>query len=143
MKIRSHFFALLFLSLMFSACSSAQKKAPEAVQKAFVQKYPGENDPDWHVDANGNFESNFKVNGKSLRADFSPEGKWIETERSIKKEDLPKAIKDKLKEDFKGLEITEIEEVDHHSKGRFYDIEFKQKGKNKDVEMKENGTIIN
>mgnify|MGYP003625769534 CR=1 FL=1 len=130
-------------SLLLIACAAKQDGVPEAVQLAFEQKYPGENDPDWHIDDNGNYESNFKIDGKKLRADFSPEGNWIETESSLDKNELPKAIQEKIKADFSAYEITELEEVDHHSKGKFYDIEFKQKGKNMDVEMRSDGTIIN
>jgi len=125
------------------AFGQGQKDVPKAVQKTFENKYPGENDPDWHKDDNGNYESNFKIDGKSFRADFSPNGEWIETESDIDKKDLPKAVIDVIDNQFPDSEITEIEEVDHYSKGKFYDVEFKQKGKNKDVEIKADGPIIN
>lgn len=116
---------------------------PEAVKTSFQSKYPGENDPDWETDANGNFESHFKIDGVTYRADFSPNGDWIETETSIDKKDLPDIIKEKIKANYSDYEITEIEKVDHHSKGLFYDVEFKQEGKNKDVEFDASGNILN
>lgn len=132
-------FALLFA---FNCNQSVNSQTPEAVKKTFQAKYPGEDDPDWEIDSNGNYESHFKINGIKYRADFRPDGAWIETETNIDKKDLPKAIREKLKKDFDG-EISEIEKVNHHSKGIFFDVEFKQKGKNKDVEFKADGTIIN
>jgi len=129
--------------MLFCGCTNAQEKAPQAVQEAFEKKYPGENDPDWHKDSHGNFESNFKIDGKKYRADFSPNGNWIETELSIKKGDLPNAVRKTIATHYEELEISEIEEVDHHRKGRFYDVEFKQKGKNKDVEINTEGKVIN
>ena len=143
MKFLQHTYSILLALLIFCGCVSSQEIAPKEVQTAFKKKYPGENDPDWHKDSNGNFESHFKIKGKSLRADFSPDGQWIETERSIKKDELPKAVRNTIEKEYKALKIAEIEEVDHHSKGRFYDIEFKRKGENKDVEINENGMIIN
>ncbi|UZO81132.1 PepSY-like domain-containing protein [Aquimarina sp. ERC-38] len=125
------------------SCSLAQEKVPEAVQVAFEGKYPGENDPDWEVDAHGNYESHFKINGIKLRADFKPDGTWIETEQSIKKKELPKVVQKKIEELYSDEEITEIEKVDHYQKGVFYNIEFKQKGKNKDVEMTADGRFLN
>ena len=143
MKISVQSCAIFLLYLVFIGCATAQKDTPQAVQDAFEKKYPGENDPDWHKDSNGNFESSFKQDGKSLRADFSPDGHWIETERSIKKDDLPKAVENTIDKNFEEWEIAEIEEVHHYKKGKFYDIEFKQKGKNKDVEVDEKGKILN
>ncbi|WP_432410926.1 PepSY-like domain-containing protein [Rasiella sp. SM2506] len=119
-----------------------ESKAPEAVQVAFQTKYPGENDPDWHLDAHGNYEANFKKKGEKYRADFNPDGTWVETENSIKKKNLPTSIKDKIEKEYSEYEITEVERVDHATKGVFYDVEFKQKGKNKDVMFTEDGTVI-
>ena len=135
-------FLMLTFLLNVLSCQS-KDDVPDAVKMAFKQKYPKENDPDWHVDQNGNFESNFKKDGEHYRADFSPEGSWIETERSIKKSDLPEAVKDKLKSDYEDFEIVEIEETDHHSKGLFYDVELKKNGEKQDVEFLENGQVIN
>lgn len=115
---------------------------PEAVQKAFEKKYPAEDDPDWEIDSNGNYESHFKIKGIKYRADYRPNGQWIETETSIDEKDLPKAIKKIIKEKYDG-DIAEVEKVDHYSKGLFYDVEFNRKGKNKDVEFKEDGIVIN
>ncbi len=117
-------------------------KTPAIVSETFQKKYPGENDPDWEIDANGNYEAQFKKKGEKYRADFNPEGTWIETENSIKKKNLPEVIKDIIKTDYPDYEITEVERVDHATKGIFYDVEFKQKGKNKDVMFTEEGTII-
>jgi hypothetical protein len=129
--------------LVFGSCSESQGQVPTAVQQNFEQQYPGENDPDWHTDKNGNFEANFKIDGKKYRADYSPKGNWIETERSIDEDDLPKVILDILEEKFDDWDINEIEEVQHHSKGMFYDVELKD-GKDKiDIEFKADGQIIN
>lgn len=131
---------LAFIMLLGLSCYS--QSTPEAVKKAFEKKYPGENDPDWEKDSHGNYESHFKIDGIKYRADFSPSGQWIETETSINKKDLPKVIREIIEKDYEG-EISEVEKVEHHSKGLFYDVEFKRKGKNKDIEFKADGTIIN
>lgn len=132
----------LNMALLLLCChQQVQGQTPEAVKKTFQKMYPGENDPDWHQDDHGNYESHFKIDGVKYRADYNSDGSWIETETSIDKKDLPKAIQKRIEEDFDG-KITEIEKVEHHSKGTFYDVEFKQKGKNKDVMFKADGTII-
>lgn len=97
--------------------------------------YPGENDPDWHLDKNGNYESNFKIDGIKYRADFAPNGKWIETENTLSKKELPHSIKELIEQKYKNHKIVEIERVEHHSKGLFYDVEFKKDGKKFDVEF--------
>jgi uncharacterized protein YxeA len=134
-------YCLIFLLL--SSNNSALGQTPEAVKIAFQKKYPNENDPDWKIDKNKNFESSFKKHGKHYRADFSPQGYWIETERNIKKKDLPEAVRDKIKRDYDDYKIYEIEEVQHYQKGIFYDVEFKIDGKKKDIEFNAVGIILN
>ncbi|QLG45728.1 PepSY-like domain-containing protein [Costertonia aggregata] len=135
-------FALISLNML--SCQRVKKSdVPKAVKATFEAKYPGEDDPDWRLDRNDNFESHFKINGEHYRADFSPNGNWIETERNIKKKELPKIIREKLKSDYDDYKIVEIEVVDHHSKGIFYDVELKKDGKKQDIEFTIKGEIIN
>lgn len=129
--------------LLTSCVIKSQNEAPEAVQANFEKMYPGENDPDWHIDKNGNYESKFKKKGIHYRADYRPDGTWIETEQNIKKKELPKAIKKRLEDDFDYEKIYEIEKVSHYQKGLFYDVELKIDGKKRDIEFLEDGTIIN
>jgi len=134
---------LFFFGSVILSCQNAKSdQTPTAVEKAFQEKYPGENDPDWRIDDHGNYECHFKKDGVKYRADFSPEGSWIETETSIKMKELPKAIRKAINRTYVLYTIAELEKVDHHSKGIFYDVEFKLKGKNKDVEFREDGTVL-
>ncbi len=135
---------ILIFGLTVASCESDKKgNTPDAVKKAFKVKYPDENDPDWRKDKNGNYESHFKKDGDHFRADFSPAGNWIETEQSIKKKKLPDAILKILEADYSDSKIVEIEKVDHHTKGVFYDVELKKDGDKRDIEVRENGTIMN
>lgn len=143
MKLPDILSYLLLLILAFGCQSSTKGQVPEEVKSSFQEKYPGENDPDWHKDQNGNYESQFKKDGDHYRADFSPDGNWIETEQSIDEDDLPKAIKEVLEEEYDKFKIVEVELVNHHSKGMFYDVELKDDGEKIDIEFKENGEIIN
>ena len=141
--VQSHFlFALLILVTMSCNQLVSSQEVPKSVKENFRKMYPGENDPDWHIDSHGYFEAKFKKNGIRYRADYFEDGRWFETETNIAKNELPKAIRKVIKERFGSFKISEIEKVEHHSKGLFYDVEFKRKGKNKDVEFKEDGTII-
>ncbi|UII19517.1 PepSY-like domain-containing protein [Fulvivirga ligni] len=131
---------LLFVSI--SACSQAQGDIPKEVKEAFEKKYPSHKDVEWNVDDHGFYEADFKLDGEKYRADFEKSGVWVETENSIKYDDLPDVVKDVIKEGYDKDEITEIEHVQNAEKGEFFDVEFKRKGKNKDVMITPSGKII-
>lgn len=150
MRLRFLYITLIAFSFLIG-CQSANgqdkkksdKEVPEAVRTTFQAKYPGEDDPDWHTDDHGYWESRFRIDGIRHRADFLPDGTWVETEVSIEKKQLPDAVIKIIDDKFNDEEITEIEKVDSAKKGAFYDVEFKRKGKNKDVEFRASGEIIN
>ncbi|MEX2577789.1 MAG: DUF4956 domain-containing protein [Verrucomicrobiales bacterium] len=123
---------VLALLMAFSAASAFA--VPRAVEEAFESKYPEVEPEEWQVDSNGFWETAFTEDGKEYRADFTEEGFWVETERSIEFEDLPDKIKRAIRMEFGSDEISEIEVVDHSSRGRFYDVEFVRPGENQDVE---------
>jgi len=148
MKKYTYTICFLILTSFLLACTdtNAQKDkrgTPKAVKKAFKAMYPGENDPDWETDKNGNYEAHFKKDGEHYRADYSPDGNWIETENSLKEKELPKAIRELLENKYDDFKIIELEFVKHHQKGEFYDLELKEKDKDKfDLMVRADGTII-
>ncbi len=116
---------------------------PAAVSEAFAAKYPGEPSPEWRRDRNDSYEAHFKQDGERLRADFTPAGVWIETERSIKWDDLPGAVQDAIKAEYKKDDIVELEYTDNAERGEFYDVELDPKGEKKfDVEYREDGSKV-
>ncbi|AHM59681.1 hypothetical protein D770_07090 [Flammeovirgaceae bacterium 311] len=117
--------------------------AMRAARVNFERQYPNATDVEWEEDANGYYEATFKQDGNKLRADYTQQGAWVETETSLKYDDLPKAVQEVIESDYNKDEITEIELVQHSDRGEFYDVEFKQKGKNMDVEIRDNGEVIN
>ncbi|WP_224996029.1 PepSY-like domain-containing protein [Cesiribacter sp. SM1] len=125
-----------------SAAGTAAGINMDAAKASFERQYPSATDVEWNEDANGYYEASFKQEGEKYRADYTKEGNWIETESSLKFDELPKTVQDVIEKDYDKDEITEIEQVDNAEKGKFYDVEFKQKGKNMDVEIRENGQII-
>lgn len=88
------------------SCQYQKEKAPKAVKENFKIKYSNENGLDWEKDKNGNFKASFKKEGKYFRVDFSSNGNWIETERTIDKKDLPELIQNILVKEFDTYKIV-------------------------------------
>ncbi len=116
---------------------------PAAVLAAFAAKYPNETSPEWQRDRNDSYEAHFKQDGEKLRADFTATGTWIETERSVKWDDLPEAVQDAIKAEYKKDDIVELEYTDNAERGKFYDVELDPKGEKKfDIEYRADGSRV-
>ena len=135
-------FVLFLVACEEPAAQSITDDTPEAVKVAFQKQYPGEDDPDWHLDDRGNYEAHFKQDGEKWRADYRPDGTWVETEATIKFKDLPTLVQNAIESEYDEDDITEIELVKHPTKGVFYDVEFKYGGQKWDTEYDAGGQII-
>jgi hypothetical protein len=132
-----HYFTLLFSLLLATSCGAQDPN------KELKKLYPNAKKVEWNSDRNGNQEAHFKMNGSHYRADFTQSGVWIETERSIEWKDLPPAVKHTVKEHADKDDIVELEEVHHHKKGWFYDVEVEKKKKGKrDLVIAPDGQLI-
>jgi hypothetical protein len=132
-----NYFILIFTVLMTSSCSAQDPN------KELKNLYPKAKKVEWESDRNGNREAHYKLNGSHYRSDFTPAGKWIETERSIEWKDLPPAVQYTVKKHADKDEIVELEEVHHHKKGWFYDVEVEKKKKGKrDLVIAPDGQLI-
>lgn len=115
---------------------------PEKVLKAFNEKYPAATEVSWSIDRNGRFEGDFKLDGTKYRADFDGDGQWVETETSVKWKDLPEATQKAFENEDKKKDIVEIELVDSHEKGAFYDIEYKIGVGKQDILITPEGRVL-
>ena len=127
--------------LAVSCQKGPRPKVPEAVKKAFYQKFPNVKVEKWYKEGDNVWEAEFHQNGKEYEASFDSEGNWLETEYEIRFKDLPDAVKQVIKTQFKGYEREEIA-IAETPYGKVYEVEF-EKGKEEfEVEFKEDGTIV-
>lgn len=132
---------LLVLAYFFSSCQLSADP-PEKVLIAFKAKYPNAEKVTWSVDRNTRHEAGFIQDGSHFRADFEADGTWVETETSVKWDEVPEAAKAAFNKEDKKKDIIEIELVDSKKEGRFYDIEYKTDGHKQDIRITPNGEVL-
>ncbi len=105
--------AILFASLMLSVHVYAQKidqsKVPSAVKSTFASNFPLAGNVNWENEK-GNYEANFVVKGNKMSALFDVKGTWLETERNIDMNKLPKDALEYVNKNYKG-KIQEVSEI--------------------------------
>ena len=96
-------------------------KVPAAVKASFTKLHPGTR-ANWEMEKQ-NFEAGFTINGKETSEVYAPAGSLLETEVSIKSNDLPTAVKAKLK----GMKIAEAAKITKADGTINYEAEVKGK----------------
>ena len=112
--------------LLSTACGQNEKTAPQTVQTAFKAKFPTVSNPQWEMEGDGEWEAEFKMNGKEMSANFKTDGTWLETETELNKSNLPAAVKKAIASKFPGMEIEEATLVEMPGKASAYEVEMEK-----------------
>ena len=138
---------IAFLLPSFSAYSddSGESELPQAVFNNFRSIYPEARIKEWEWEKKEMlYEVEFIMNGESYEAFFTSDGKWIRTEREIKKSELPQAVKESFSQsEFSKWKIDDIEEQFLPEQHLIYEIEVEQGEQEYDLYFKPDGTLVN
>lgn len=124
-----------------ASCANAQKvdasKVPAAVKTSVAKKYPSTTVTKWEME-DGNYEANFKQDGKTMSAIFMPDGAFKESEVDIKTSELPPGVLDYVKANYQGKKVADAAKVTKADGTVNYEAEVN----GKDVIFDANGKFI-
>jgi len=133
---------LMFMAIaIFSSCSYAMNP-PKVVKDAFDKKFPTATKISWGKESLKEWEADFSLNGIKISAVFFEDGKWLETEQMIKKEELPTAVALALKAKYADWTITEADKTESAKLGSIYEADLKKGSKKQSVALKADGTFV-
>jgi ribosome-associated toxin RatA of RatAB toxin-antitoxin module len=134
---------VLILCLFFVSINSifAQKGVPANAVATLKQKFPEAQKSKWEKEKNGDFEANFKVNGKSMSATFSPKGEWLETESGIPVSDLPAPVMAAFKKAHGEAKIKAADKIESAT-AVSYEIEYKSGLVTKEIVYDAQGLLV-
>lgn len=128
--------------MLISACSFAGTTPNAAVLKTFNEKFPTATDVKWGMETKTEFEADFKVDGKSISANFAADGSWLETEMQIPVSELPKPVADAIQKQYPGFQILEADKTETAKHGTIYEADIKSGSIKKALAYKEDGTTV-
>jgi hypothetical protein len=107
---------LVILSAAFAVAAAAQQlsadKVPANVKQTFESRFQRIKRVEWKLKTDQNFEAEFKLRGAEVAAKFDSTGKWLETETTIARSDLTRAVRATIVRDFRGYRIIESQKLE-------------------------------
>jgi len=119
-----------------------ESELPEAVKKAFTQKFPDVKEVKWSKEGATEFEAEFEINKRAQSANFDTKGKWLVTETEIRKSDLPPSVQVTIEKEFPGYKIEEAEKAESWDNGSFYEVELKNGKLKYEIQLTADGKVI-
>ncbi len=130
---------ILVLVFLFSSLTLKAIQVPEAVEKAFQQKFPTAKKVKWEKEGSNFYEASFLLNGKELSALYSLEGQLKETETEISISEIPKVVVDALNKKYPNVKIDEAAKIERADNSIVYETEVKINKKKTDLLFDQNG----
>jgi hypothetical protein len=126
--------------------ASAQKikeaEVPKAVVTSFQTHFKGAKAEAWDKEKNGEYEAEFKMNKVEMSANFSAEGKLMETEEEIATTTLPKSATEYITKNYAGIKIEEAAKITDSTGKITYEAEVKKGKEEIELLFDASGTFI-
>ncbi len=131
------------LALFIGFSSNAQKAVPpQAAKNTFMQKFPNAQKVTWDKENATEYEAGFTLNGVKMSSNINTEGKWMETETTIKVSELPENIKSAIVAKYPTAKITGAAKIETLNDGIRYEADLKTGLKKSEVLFSENGKFV-
>jgi hypothetical protein len=99
--------AILVISLV--ACA---QQPPQNVKQNFQSRFKSATRVKWDQEEKNEWEAEFKMNGDAMSASFDNTGKWLETEKELKKNQLPAAVLNAFNTLYTGYKMEEASAIE-------------------------------
>ena len=113
--------AFLLINLMGFTQKIAPDKVPVPVKVSFAKKFPAAIDAIYEM-SNKNYRVICNDKGVGTAVNYSPNGRWLQTETKISEADLPKEVIASFARHFAGFIISEVTKIETSDKSVFYTI---------------------
>lgn len=108
--------AALAISLSAQAQDIPQSQVPSVILNQFNKQFPKTTDVEWEMDGNlynVDFEIGWNIDHEIW---YNAEGKMVKHKEDISKSELPKAVNNRIQEDFSGYSIDDLERITDNGK---------------------------
>lgn len=135
-------YSLLLAGVVLFGLSSFKVAVPKAVSGAFAKKFPTATNIKWGKENAKEYEAEFKLNGKSVSANFLTDGSWVETEMEINLSELPAAILNTVKTKHPGAILLKTYKIETAKGVVTYEAEIKIRSKKRELVINADGTVV-
>ncbi|MGZ4043066.1 MAG: PepSY-like domain-containing protein [Bacteroidia bacterium] len=133
---------LIILVVSMLLCVAAKAiEVPDAIEKAFSQKFPAAKKIKWEKE-NNEYEASFILDKKEVSVTYTADGQLKETETEIAVAELPRAVSDAINKQYPNTRIHEASKITRADNSIVYEAEVKIKNKKTDLLFEENGNAV-
>ena len=107
--MKKSIFMVAVLAISLVACA---QNPPKSVVDNFNMKFQNATKVKWDQEEANEWEAEFKMNGDAMSASFDNAGKWLETEKELKKNQLPAAVQNAFNSQYAGFKMDEASAIE-------------------------------
>jgi hypothetical protein len=133
---------VIMISMLVIALSGFAIPVPKALSDAFAKKFPNATNVKWGKESAKEYEAEFKINGKSISANFLTDGTWVETEAEITGAEIPDMVANAVNTKHPGATLLKVYKIETAKGKTTYEAEIKSGNKKLELIINEDGKVI-
>ncbi len=134
--------ALVLMINTAGAQKVKETEVPKAILTSFQEHFKGAKVEKWQKEKNGEYEAEFDWNKVETSANFSTDGKLMETETEMKVSELSKTITDYITKNYGDYKTSEAAKIVDAAGKVWYEAEVKKGKEEMDLIFDANGTFV-
>lgn len=115
---------------------------PDAIEKAFEQKFPSAKKVKWDKEPDGSYEASFLMQGKEMSATYDASASLLDTETEITVAELPQKVSAAFNSMHPNKKITEAAIIEKANGTIIYEVEAKVNKRSTDFLLTGDGVLI-
>jgi hypothetical protein len=144
--LRKSFLAFTAAAALAASAAQAKNKCPDAIKASVQRDYPdGKVSSCKERKTDGTFIYELKVktaDSRKLQVDVSPEGKLLQAQRKVDREEVPAAVRNAFQDKYPNCKIKSAQRQTHPDGAVSYQVDFWDNGKRHHAVFEENGAYL-
>ncbi len=136
MKIR------LVIALLFTLSYASAQNAPDIVQKAFDERYPGASDVNWEKEIPRGWIAEFVWNSQNMKVNYTLNGIWVSSQTQIPQPEIPEQVYATINSFYPDWKIVLATKIESGNGDPLYKAAIQKEMQLQEIIVKSDGTLM-
>lgn len=130
------------IALFFWVSMAAAQNAPDLVQKAFDERFPGASDVNWEKEIPRGWIAEFVWNSQNMKVNYTLNGVWVSSQTQIPQTEIPENVYATINSFYPDWKIVLATKIESGTGDPLYKAAIQKEMQLQEIILKSDGTLM-